>query len=183
MNDLTYISEKKCQICHVNKEEIKNSLNIIESLKYNIHANPSAAPIWNFNMERINKYNNGDYKDFIDEYNAHWCCIPKVNQIDYNERIEKKNKNKELEKENKNKELETENKELKTENETNQKDKMIIEILQSITFLREMNDDSIDKLKYENKKNKEIIIEQEDIIKQLLEQLEIKNKSIFEKLF
>ena len=119
MNDLTYISEKKCQICHVNKEEIKNSLNIIESLKYNIHANPSAAPIWNFNMERINKYNNGDYKDFIDEYNAHWCCIPKVNQIDYNERIEKKIKIKNQKKKIKNqkKKIKNQKKKIKIKNQ------------------------------------------------------------------
>lgn len=81
-------------------------------------------------------------------------------------------------------ELKNKSIELIKENEIDDhKDKMIIEILQSIAFLREMNDNSIDKLKYENKKNKEIIIEQEEIIKQLLEQLEIKNKSIFEKLF
>ena len=191
MNNIQFISEKTCQICNVNKGSIKIALDYIEAFKYR---NTSNNPDWDLNVKRINKYNNGDYKDFIDEYNAHWCCLPKVNQIDYNERIEKINKNKKLNNnkyiieklENKNNELKKENKELKTILNgfgTDQKDKMIIEILQSITFLREMNDVAIDKLKYENKKNKETIIEQEEIIKQLLENLEIKNKSIFQNLF
>ncbi len=68
------------------------------------------------------------------------CQICKVNKEE-SKLLEQINKNKELEKIFKNL-------------GSCQKDKMIVEILQSISFLREMNDDAIDKLKDENKKTK-----------------------------
>lgn len=222
MDDLTYISEKTCQICNINKDIIKNAFNHIEAVN---DGETSNIQDWNLNIKRINKYNNGDYKEFIDEYNAHWNCIPKVNQINYSERIKKN-----IEKLN-NKEFKNEIINLKENNEIdrwdrdneikslnfiiydeNKKHNEDIEKLKNFinSIIKENTEniesknnevnllnedieskdskinslnDSIDKLKYENKRNKEIIIEQEEIIKQLLEQLEIKNKSIFEKLF
>ena len=189
MNNIQFISEKTCQICNVNKGSIKNALDYIEAFKYRDTSN---NPDWDLNVKRINKYNNGDYKDFIDEYNANWCCLPKVNQIDYNERIEKINKNKKL---NNNKyiieKLENKNKELKNEIINLKEDKDLLKY--SNKNLRE----NIDKLKNENinlrenkdfLKNENIILreknkEQEETIKQMIEQLEIKNKTIFQNLF
>ena len=189
MTNIQFISEKTCQICNVNKGSIKNALDYIEAFKYRDTSN---NPDWDLNVKRINKYNNGDYKDFIDEYNAHWCCLPKVNQIDYNERIEKINKNKKL---NNNKyiieKLENKNKELKNENINLREDKDLLKY--SNKNLRE----NIDKLKNENinlRENKDFLKneninlreknkEQEETIKQMIEQLEIKNKTIFQNLF
>ena len=192
MDNITFISDKTCQICNVNKGSIKIALDYIEAFKYRDTSN---NPDWGLNVKRINKYNNGDYKDFIDEYNAHWCCLPKVNQIDYNERI----KNKDLKDENRIIELfKNQKKELNKELNNN---KCIIEKLKENKDLLQYSNknlrEDIDKLKNENinlrenkdfLKNENITLrekneEQEKIIKQLLEQLEIKNKSIFEKLF
>jgi hypothetical protein len=102
--------------------------------------------------------------------------------------------------------------EYKDEYMVNYREKTIIELCQAITFLREANDlpilrkneeiTKLERINYDNKVNiqkltqdneiskqiiedrENIIEEQQDIIKQLLEQLEIKNKeTLFEKIF
>lgn len=90
MTDYKFISEKRCQICNVNREDIKLAFDYINSdFQYKDNSNNQQ---WKLSVKRVDKYNNGDYKDFIDEYNSHWFCLPKVNQMDYNERIEIANK-------------------------------------------------------------------------------------------
>lgn len=64
-------------------------------------------------------------------------------------------------------------------NEINQKDKIIIELTQHISFLREMNDDIVDKLKYDNKNNRLII---KIMNKKLIEEVNIQNQSTFERI-
>jgi hypothetical protein len=56
---------------------------------------------------------------------------------------------------------------------SDQKDKMIIEILQSISFLREMNDDTIDKLKHENTELKVKLNKKDKLNKRLINILKI----------
>jgi chromosome segregation ATPase len=87
MTTYKFISEKRCQICNVNRDDIKFAFDYVQ----NQHRN---ANDWYLYAQRVKKYNNGDYKDFIDEYNSHWSCMPRVYQIDYNERIEVANKKK-----------------------------------------------------------------------------------------
>ena len=75
----------------------------------------------------------------LNDINVNYCN--KINNLE-SKLLEQINKNKELEKIFKNL-------------GSCQKDKMIVEILQSISFLREMNDDAIDILKNENNKLKD----------------------------
>ena len=195
MDSLPFISDKTCQICHINKHDIKLALDYIEAFKFRDVSNNSH---YYLSIERINKYNNGDYKDFIDEYNAHWGCLPKVNQIDYNEKIKILNKSTEINKynfiitnlENKNNDLkeklkllQNNNNYLKDEN-VNLKDENVNlkdnnnYLKDEIVNLRENKS----YLKDENIILREKIKEQEDIIKQMIDKLE-KNKTIFQKLF
>ncbi len=97
------------------------------------------------------------------------CQICKVNKEE-SKLLEQINKNKELEKIFKNL-------------GSCQKDKMIVEILQSISFLREMNDDAIDKLKDENKKLKDELYNNKKIYIDKLSKKDKLNKRLVNLLF
>ncbi len=60
---------------------------------------------------------------------------------------------------------------------------MIVEILQSISFLREMNDDAIDKLKDENKKLKDELYNNKKIYIDKLSKKDKLNKRLVNLLF
>lgn len=88
----------------------------------------------------------------LNDINENYCN--KINNLE-SKLLEQINKNKELEKIFKNL-------------GSCQKDKMIVEILQSISFLREMNDDAIDILKNENNKLKDEISKKNKLNKRLI---------------
>lgn len=191
-NKYRFVSDKTCNLCNVNKQSIADAYSYIDAFQYRDTSN---NPHWELSIKRINKYNNGDYKYYIEEYNAHWSCLPKVIQDEYNNNIEQKNinkyKNKNLELNNKILCLETKNKQEKIKNTElkNINDKLSTNnniLLTENTELKlqlQTVQENKDYIKNENKELRNSIKEQELLIKQLLEQLNTKNKSMFNTLF